>query len=673
MKTRRAFLASTAAAAALAALPRQARAAIGDAATAGGVAKFEPAQGCYIGAFIERDTNVNGNIAAFEDLTKKKHASYFTYVGYGRPFPSEWFDKVARQGAAPHIAFEPNEGLQEVRDDAYLRAWARDAARTKKPIFLRWASEMNGLWGKKRYGGGIKKDEEYIALYKEKFALVARVMKQEAPNVAMVWTPFAEPARLIPDFYPGDEWVDWVGVNIYSVFVHNGDPAQVAMNEDPVDFLKNIYGLFGERKPIHVSEYAATIWCKGVGSETVEWAIEKTKRFYGALRDDFPRVKSVNWFCLDTVQAGLADNNYSLLADGRMLATYRQLVADPHFLSRVYYNPNEWNVPIKAGTTLGQNGLILRGPDASEDILATNGAIAATITEPFLRGLKNGDVISSDLELWAQLPLGMEARGLIWQVDGQNHRHQKHPTVPRHRAARAFSRRPAHRASHRADAKRHARGLFDGDVYHRVRRRGCKSRRLNCDKAEQGEIIMAVLTDGKTEQLFDQLMRIDGKAEIINGSIVHQMPTGKEPGFGALQIVMSLHLHARQTGIGRAVGDNVIFRVDLPNRKSFSPDAAYTLEARDGSMGAINSTPVFAVEVRSENDYGPSAERAIVAKIEEYFAAGTLAVWDVDLQSADVVTLHLPEQAPQIFRRGDSSHAGAALPGWTMEVDEIFA
>ncbi len=413
MNTRRAFLASTAAAAALAALPRHARAALG--ATPGNLAKFEPAKGCYIGAFIERDTNVNGNIPAFEDLTKKKHASYFTYVGYGRPFPADWFAKVVRNGAAPHIAFEPNDGLQEVKDDAYLRAWARDAARTKKPIFLRWASEMNGAWGQKRYGNG---STDYIALYKEKFALVSRVMKEEAPNVAMVWTPFAEPARLIPDFYPGDEWVDWVGVNIYSVYVHNGDPTQVAMNEDPVDFLKQIYTLYGDRKPVHISEYAATIWCKGVGSETVEWAIEKAKRFYGALRDDYPRVKSVNWFCLDTVSAGLANNNYSLLADGRMLATYRQLVADPHFLSQVYFNPNEWKTPNKAGTTLGNNGLVLRGPD-NEDILASSGVIAATITEPFLRGLKNGDVISSDLELWAQLPLGMEARGLIWQVDGQ--------------------------------------------------------------------------------------------------------------------------------------------------------------------------------------------------------------------------------------------------------------
>ena len=184
---------------------------------------------------------------------------------------------------------------------------------------------------------------------------------------------------------------------------------------------------------------------------------------------------------------------------------------------------------------------------------------------------------------------------------------------------------------------------------------------------------MAVLTDAKTDELMEQLMKIDGKAEIIGGRIVHQMATGEEPGLSALQIVVSLFLYAQRIGRGRAVGDNVTFRVDLPNRKSFSPDAAYMEQERSGSMRAINGAPLFAVEVRSENDYGPAAERAIAAKIAEYFAAGTRAVWDVDLLNENVVTLHQPDVAPQTFRRGDVTDAGAALPDWTMNVDEIFA
>jgi hypothetical protein len=294
----------------------------------------------------------------------------------GGLFRSNGCQKVTRNGGAPHLAFEPNNGLAEVRDSPYLRAWARDARRAKCPIWLRWASEMNGPWTK--YGGNPD-------LYKEKFALVSRIMKEEAPNVAMLWTPFAEPAKFIPLYYPGDQWVDWVGVNIYSVFVHNGDINRPSHEEDPVEFLKPTYELFADRKPIHISEFAASVRCKVTTQDIVEWAIEKTKRFYTALREDFPRVKSVNWFCLDTIDAKLASNNYSLLSDGRMLATYRQLVSDKHFLSRVHYNPNDWNRPVKAGTTQGKAGLSLR-PAGNEDMLAVHGAVAATITEPFLRG-----------------------------------------------------------------------------------------------------------------------------------------------------------------------------------------------------------------------------------------------------------------------------------------------
>lgn len=64
--------------------------------------------------------------------------------------------------------------------------------------------------------------------------------------------------------------------------------------------------------------------------------------------------------------------------------------------------------------------------------------------------------------------------------------------------------------------------------------------------------------------------------------------------------------------------------------KSFSPDAAlYSGKVR--GLKFLEGAPVFAVEVRSEGDYGLAAERALAAKRADYFAAGTLVVWDVDL------------------------------------------
>jgi hypothetical protein len=373
------------------------------------LAKFEPAHGCYIGAFIELDYNVEGDIGKFEDLTKKKHASYFTYVGYGRPFPKEWVDKVKAAGAVPQIAFEPNDGLDEVQDDAYLRAWAKDAARSQVPIFLRWASEMNGPWC-----AWHKDPQEYI----DKFRLVAQVMREEAPNVAMVWTPFAEPQRLIAQYYPGDEWVDWIGMNIYSVYVNDGDPNRPAYDKDPVEALRFLNDTF-PNKPIHISEFAATIYCKGTQQDTVDFAIQKMTRFYTAIRDEFPRVKAVNWFCWDTIRGKKANNNYSFLSDGRALLAYRNLVSDPYFLSKVTYDPNKFRRTVTGPTTIGPKGQFYRPGVPLDRAVEDSGAVLVGLTEPALRGLNDGDIIKGDLSLRAQLPLDMEAKGLIWQVDGR--------------------------------------------------------------------------------------------------------------------------------------------------------------------------------------------------------------------------------------------------------------
>jgi Uma2 family endonuclease len=91
-------------------------------------------------------------------------------------------------------------------------------------------------------------------------------------------------------------------------------------------------------------------------------------------------------------------------------------------------------------------------------------------------------------------------------------------------------------------------------------------------------------------------------------------------------------------------------------------------------MRFLEGTPVFAVEVRSENDYGPAAEEKMKQKRADYFACGTLVVWDVDLLNEDVIKSYKasnPEH-PVIFRRGDIADAEPAVPGWRMAVDELF-
>ncbi len=180
----------------------------------------------------------------------------------------------------------------------------------------------------------------------------------------------------------------------------------------------------------------------------------------------------------------------------------------------------------------------------------------------------------------------------------------------------------------------------------------------------------------RTEATIEDLYHVheDGKAEIVDGELVLMSPTGDLPGSASLEIVVSLREYARRTKLGRAYGDNVGFIVSLPNRGSFSPDAAFYIGPRAGGK-FLDGAPIFAVEVRSEGDYGRKAEDKIASKRADYFAAGTLVVWDVDVLKNQVVKCYRADDPanPRLFRRAEVADAEPALPGWTMPVDDLFA
>jgi Uma2 family endonuclease len=180
---------------------------------------------------------------------------------------------------------------------------------------------------------------------------------------------------------------------------------------------------------------------------------------------------------------------------------------------------------------------------------------------------------------------------------------------------------------------------------------------------------MAVSTQATIEDLY----HVDGKAEIVNGEIVYISPTGAWPSRAAGAIYSSLGGHESKIESGFAFVGSVAYHVSLPNRESFSPDASW-YSGRPTGMKFLEGAPDFAVEVRSEGDYGPVAEDEIAEKRRDYFAAGTLCVWDVDLLSSDVIkAFHADDpENPLVFRRGDVADAGEAVPGWSMTVDDLF-
>jgi Uma2 family endonuclease len=171
------------------------------------------------------------------------------------------------------------------------------------------------------------------------------------------------------------------------------------------------------------------------------------------------------------------------------------------------------------------------------------------------------------------------------------------------------------------------------------------------------------------------LLRIAGsrRVEFVGGVAVVLSSAGHMRAYAAGEIFVSLREYARRTGIGLAVSENAAFRVALPNRSSFSPDAGYYIGPIPW-MECYPEPPVFAAEIRSESDYGLAAERDIAAKRADYFAAGTRVVWDVDLLNPDAIRKYSAEIPKKIvvFSRGEIADAEPAVPDWTMPVEDLF-
>jgi Uma2 family endonuclease len=181
-----------------------------------------------------------------------------------------------------------------------------------------------------------------------------------------------------------------------------------------------------------------------------------------------------------------------------------------------------------------------------------------------------------------------------------------------------------------------------------------------------------------TPATLDDLMKVDGKAELIGGRIVRAMPSGDLPSTVAFEIAVHLREYVRHTGVGKAYADGIGYAIPgtMPSgRQSFSPDASYYVgPPLPNRMQFVEGVPTFAVEVRSEYDYSPAKDREYADKRKDYFFAGTLAVWDVDPLGKTVTLYRAADPtAPVVFRPGNTADAEPAVPGWRLKVDDLFA
>ncbi len=192
--------------------------------------------------------------------------------------------------------------------DRNIASVARKLKGMKRPILLRWGWEMNGNWFEWDGSHNGNSPASYVKAWRR----IHRIFGENgADNIAWVWSPNwnSSPSSAwnrVQAYYPGDEYVDWVGISGYNFY-----------GESPRTLFNPITKAYGGRKPIILSETAAVqgraAWIKQLSA----WV------------KDTPSVGAVVWF--DTDVQHDSDHNFRPDVDPASLAAYRAMARSARF------------------------------------------------------------------------------------------------------------------------------------------------------------------------------------------------------------------------------------------------------------------------------------------------------------------------------------------------------
>ncbi|MET0424506.1 MAG: glycosyl hydrolase [Actinoplanes sp.] len=196
--------------------------------------------------------------------------------------------------------------------DKNIALMANRLAGLKRPVLLRYGWEMNGNWFAWDGAHNGKKPAGFITSWRRLHRIFA---EEGATNVAWVWSPNWNSGpdvawNKFQHYYPGDAYVDWVGVSGYNF-----------SSESPKTLFSPIVKAYGKRKPIMLAETAAINHGK---HSKARW-IKKLSSYVSAT----PSIGAVVWF--DTDQQKGTSRNFRPDTDAEALAAYRAMVRRTRF------------------------------------------------------------------------------------------------------------------------------------------------------------------------------------------------------------------------------------------------------------------------------------------------------------------------------------------------------
>lgn len=287
-------------------------------------------------------TTYNSDTSA---ITGVKHPLELQYFNYGTDMKNyaDFFKTAKENNTLLQIALQPTSGLSSVQNNSYLIEQAKYLQSTGCRILLRFANEMNDQtcpWYTADYN-----------LYIEKFRIVSQVFKTYAPSVGIVWAPNFYPDDTIDLYYPGDAYVDYVGLSVYKEYVPETDPLGQGVDRGRwSSVLDRVYDTYGGRKPIIISESGCSYFSVKMQTDITDFAVKQIKDYYTYLPIKYPNLKMAVLFNKEDANG----RQFLLSRNSAVLEAYKSgITSSPRFISNpstqptVYYSEleNWYTVP----------------------------------------------------------------------------------------------------------------------------------------------------------------------------------------------------------------------------------------------------------------------------------------------------------------------------------------
>jgi hypothetical protein len=306
--------------------------------------KNEPLSGCYLGAFIEEDNVIDGEIGLFERTSGVNHAVYAYKHTLGEAFPAKFVLQSLARSKVPLVHISPCTDNYEAWYKDYLSSLGEDV----KPGFENsFTSEMLLKETDIKERASEKTDSfinykqiEEIAmefgafnvpmfisfnanetgyekeLSKEFYTALRKAFLEHAPQCAFVWSIGEGSVSSLLDHYPGDDMVDWVGLSAFSNILPDGNHSDILKSID------ELYFAFQESKPIMITELGVSSFSSTDYSYKVSEASLVMQEIYEKISQRYPRIKAVIYASLTHGERDKMQS-YILGDSERMLEAYK--------------------------------------------------------------------------------------------------------------------------------------------------------------------------------------------------------------------------------------------------------------------------------------------------------------------------------------------------------------